>query len=748
MDSGVWSLVGLLLLGALVCCAVLAARYVDQRARDGRRRVFVVAFPRTVTDEQVEAFLAAFAGLASPRLGLVGRDGAVLEIVGTRGRLTHRLRLPDTSADYFVAQLRAAVRGVTVTELEAEDPDYALPRLTAARELRRTDATRPLSLIDAEAVARTVLSAASGLRRGETVVWQWTVTGGSPVLPGPDAGQSTRQLATTLWSGQPSASREAKTAHVGAVLRLGVYADAPGRRRELLSRLTRAASSVSAPGVRLVPRPLPTSLVAGRIAMGRTPLVASPVLVTREELVALIGWPLEAPVVPGLVLGGSPQLAPSPFVPSRGRVLGRSNTQPERQVAQSLAGAVEHSLYVAPTGAGKTWLAAGVALQDIAAGRGVLVIDPKGGLVRAILERLPAEAIPRTILVDPTDEDRPVPLPLLAHETGGTPELAADTLVGLLRHRYRDLGPRSSDILSSSLYALARVPDATLMDLLPLWSSAAFRARVAGEVSGDPALASFFAWFEGLSGTERSFVLAAPMNKIRPLLQRSVVRNVLAAPRSTFTLAGVMKDKRVVLVSLPEGVLGADATGLLGQVVLARLWTAIQGRRPGASKSPFLVTVDEAPRFVDAPTDLADVLARAREYGVGVTLIAQSLGQLPPTLLNAATNSARTKVSFQTSASDARRMAAEFGPLVTADMLASLGRYEAIGQVSLGGAVTEPFTLRTRALDKPERGRAAAMRAASREQWGVPRAEIESSFTRREPPAAPPSGPVGRRSKS
>jgi len=173
----------------------------------------------------------------------------------------------------------------------------------------------------------------------------------------------------------------------------------------------------------------------------------------------------------------------------------------------------------------------------------------------------------------------------------------------------------------------------------------------------------------------------------------------------------------------------------------------VQGRRPG-SRQPFLVTIDEAPRFVDTPTDLGDVLARAREYGVGVTLIAQSLGQLPPTLLSAATNSARTKVSFQTSAVDARRLAAEFGPLVTADMLAGLGRYEAIGQVSVGGAVTEPFTFRTTALDKPVRGRAAAVRAASRQLWGIPREDIEASFTRREPPAAPTSGAVGRRPKS
>jgi len=755
VSSGVVLIVGAAVLGELVIATILSFRYRDQLGRDSRRRVFVVAFPRSVTQEQVEAFFSTFAGLASPRLGLVGRDGAVLEVLGRRASVTHRLRLPATSSDYFVAQLRAALRGVTVTELEDADPKRLLPRLDVARELRRTDATRLLDAADVAAVARTVLAAASDLRRGETAVWQWVITGGSPVVPVPGAASRWSALRTALWTGRRASSSRSSSSsgrqllpHVGGVLRVGVQADGHPRRRELLSRLMRAASSVAAPAVRLVPRTLPTGLVVRRLAAGRTPLIAAPVLVTREELVALSGWPVDAPVVPGLVLGGSPQLPVSPLVPACGRVLGRSTTPPERMVAQSLRGAVEHSLYVAPTGSGKTWLAASVALGDIEAGRGVLVIDPKAGLVQAILDRLPAEAIHRTLVIDPTDEARPVPLPLLSPEAGGTPELAADTFIGLLRHRYRDLGPRSSDILSSSLYALARLPGSSLMDLLPLWSNPGFRARVAGLVSGDPALASFFAWFDGLAPTERNFILAAPMNKIRPLLQRSVVRNVLAAPRSTFTLAEAMQRQLIVLVSLPEGVLGADVTSLLGQVVLARLWTAIQSRSRGAAKKPYLVTIDEAPRFVDAPTDLGDVLARAREYSVGVTLVTQSLGQLPTNLLTVATNSARTKVAFQTSAMDARRLAAEFGPLVTPDMLASLSAYEAIGQVSLGGAVSEPFTFRSPALPPVIRGRAAAVRAASREQWGVPRAEIEASFTRREPPAAPTSGVVGRRPKS
>jgi hypothetical protein len=180
--------------------------------------------------------------------------------------------------------------------------------------------------------------------------------------------------------------------------------------------------------------------------------------------------------------------------------------------------------------------------------------------------------------------------------------------------------------LASSLYALGRTPEPAFIDLLRLWSDTAFRAWVTSLVQDDPVLMSFFGWFNGLNPAERSFVLAAPMNKIRPLLQRASVRNVLGAPRATFTMAQALKEKLIVIVIVPEGVLGKDATTLIGQVVLARLWAAVQAR---SGRTFYPVTIDEAPRFLDQPTDLGEVLARSREYGVGMTLIGQGLRQFP-----------------------------------------------------------------------------------------------------------------------
>lgn len=636
---------------------------------------------------------------------------------------------------------------MAVTENEEGEKSRELPKLGTASELRLATIGNSLAPTDPEAVARTILAACLGLASGEVVVWQWVVTGGTPTpLPEP-APSKWRALIGGTATTRPPSRKSLDAGLIRATARIGARATTRERETELVARLRRAAASVSAPGARLVPRRLPDRLVGSRIVRGATPLIESPVVLSRDELTSLVGWPIGGPALPGLVLGGSPQLPAAPDVPRSGRVLGRATVGSGRFVAQSLRGATEHTAILGPTGSGKTWLAARVALGDIAAGLGVLVLDPKGGTNQLILERLPEEAIHRTIVVDPTDEARPVPLPLLSQEAGGIPELAADTLVGLLRHRYRDLGPRSTDILTSSLYALARTPGATIFDVFKLWGSPGYRAQVAGRCADDPALVSFFAWFNGLSPNEGNFVLSAPSNKIRPLVQRPALRNVIAAPRATFSLSQALADNLIVLVTLPEGFLGTEATTLLGQVLLARLWSAVQGRGRRQASHPYLVTIDEAPRFVDQPTDLGDVLARAREYGVGVTLIAQTLAQFPTALRSIVVNSARSKAAFQTSAEDARRLADEFGPMVTADMVQNLAAFDAIGRVSIGGAVTDPFTFRALPLDAVVPGRAKAVRAASRAKWGVPREEIEASF---KPDQSPPDshGPVGRRALS
>jgi hypothetical protein len=219
---------------------------------------------------------------------------------------------------------------------------------------------------------------------------------------------------------------------------------------------------------------------------------------------------------------------------------------------------------------------------------------------------------------------------------------------------------------------------------------------------------------------------------------------VLAAPKATFSISEVLARRGVLLVNLAEGALGSEVTNLLGGVLVSRLWGVVQGRiqRNAADRPPAFVTIDEAPRFLDSPVDLADMLVLSREYGVGLQLAAQSPTQFPAAVRSVVLNSARSKISFGASAGDAKILAPEFGPLVTPEALTSLPPFEAIARLSVGGGVGDPVSIRTRPLPEAIPGRAEEVLARSRARYGVDRTAIEAGFT---PPAAPPpDGAVGR----
>jgi hypothetical protein len=136
--------------------------------------------------------------------------------------------------------------------------------------------------------------------------------------------------------------------------------------------------------------------------------------------------------------------------------------------------------------------------------------------------------------------------------------------------------------------------------------------------------------------------------------------------------------------------------------VIHELFHAVQARShvPTAKRRPFYVYVDEPKVFTDIPVPLDSLFELARGLGVGLTLSAQSISQLPADLAQAALTNAATLVAFRQNYDDAKLLAREL-PGVTADELQALGRFEIAARIGLGpGDVSPPVTGRT--LPPPE----------------------------------------------
>src|SRR5439155_9473809 len=174
----------------------------------------------------------------------------------------------------------------------------------------------------------------------------------------------------------------------------------PARQRQLLSHLLGALRTTQAPGVTIRARN-----ERPERAETATPPWRWSMAVNLNELVALSAWPIGATSgLPVRRLASHP-LPPSRALSRRGRILGTA-TWPgdERPVALSAQDSLRHLHVIGPTGVGKSTLLLNLIVQDMAAGRAVVVIEPKGDLIVDVLARVPAERVGDVVLLDPTDE--------------------------------------------------------------------------------------------------------------------------------------------------------------------------------------------------------------------------------------------------------------------------------------------------------------------------------------------------------
>ncbi|MCW3078504.1 MAG: Type secretory system Conjugative transfer, partial [Bacteroidetes bacterium] len=349
------------------------------------------------------------------------------------------------------------------------------------------------------------------------------------------------------------------------------------------------------------------------------------------------------------------------------------------------------------------------------------------------------------VVLDPSDV-APVGLNPL-HTAGRRPEVVADGILSVLKRLYgKAVGPRSSDILYASLLTLAQRGDASLVMLPLLLTNPGIRRSLTKDLRDPLVLQPFWAGFERWSDAERAAAVAPVLNKLRPLL-RPGLRGVLGQRSPRFTLDQVFKQPTILLVPLQRGVIGTDAANLLGSILVSQLWSAIQGQGavPASQRRPVMVTIDEAPNFVDG-SDLADALAMARGFSVSYSLGAQFVGQFPRETRAAVLANARSRVVFQTAHDDAKILERSHPELTAADLTA-LAQYELYASLFARGQVQPYASGRSRPLP-PAISRPSAVMARSRARYGQPLDRIEADFASLLTPNPGDAGTTNRRRRT
>jgi len=692
-----------------------------------------LTFPRALTPQQSIAAARSLSGLLPPWWRLGPAPSVTLEVGATAEGIRHVLTMPASRAEYVTGSLRAAIPGLRVDDESAEPTGS----LTLARELQARGGGELRTDTIASAGAG-ILASLQPLGSDERAVLQYVIT---PTATNPLARAAARWIAS--WRGE-EAEPEPVEPRFAVAIRAAVAAPSAPRSRQLITRLLGSFHALNGSDARLVRRLLPSQAVAGRIermSPGRS-------IIGADELAAAWAVPVDAPELPGLTLAGSRELPPAANVPRRGLVLGDSTVAgSSRPVAVTQAEARRNLHLCAPTGAGKSTVCTGLAVQLMAAKSrpGLIAIDSKGDTVAEILDRIGPERQDDVIVFDPTDAE-PVGFNLIGGS--GESDLIVDHVVAELRARYgaAGLGPRSEDILRACLTTLTAKGGFTLCEVEPLLTNPAFRQKLVGGLD-EPVLESFWAWYGSLSAAAQGEAIAPLANKLRTYTLRRRVRAVIGQADG-LDLGAALEDGKIVLVNLAKGLLGKDAAALIGAAMVSRLWTAIQARAALAPKDrrPATVMCDEFQDLAALSPVFAEAVAQSRGYKVGWVLAHQHLAQLDPETRQAVLANCRSRLVMQTTAADASTFAREFRPYLIADDLQGLGPFEGYAAVSVGSAVAPPASIRTRPAPDPL-GSAEKVRAASRGRYGKSAADVDAAIRKRVQ-GSRRSTPVGERRRA
>lgn len=396
-----------------------------------------------------------------------------------------------------------------------------------------------------------------------------------------------------------------------------------------------------------------------------------------------------------------------------------------------------HVYVVGKTGTGKTTLLENMAKQDIQSGRGLAIVDPHGEFAEKMIDFVPSSRVNDVIYFNPADTEFPMAFNVMEKVDAEHRHLVASGLVGVFKKIWAESwGPRLEYVLRNAVLALLEYPGSTLLGIMRLLVDKEYRAKVMEKVK-DPVVKSF--WVDEFSKYKGNFEVEAisPIqNKVGQFLTNPMIRNIVGQTKSTIDLRKAMDEGKILIMNLSKGLIGEDASALLGAMMITKLQLAAMSRvdTPESERREFYLYVDEFQNF--ATDSFANILSEARKYRLCLTLAHQYIGQLitdsSTRVKDAVFGNVGTMIVFRVGAEDAEFLEKEFSPEFMAPDLVGLGFAQIYLKLMIDGFSSRPFSALTLPpIVREDKSSREKIVKVSRERYGgLSRQEVEEKIAR------------------
>lgn len=364
-----------------------------------------------------------------------------------------------------------------------------------------------------------------------------------------------------------------------------------------------------------------------------------------------------------------------------------------------------HMYILGKSGVGKSCLMQLLVKSDIDNGYGCAVLDPHGDLVDDILKLIPRNRVKDVVLLDPADIKHP---PSFNPMTPAKAELLSRVTNSFIDTFRRNMADSWSDkmdhVLRYAMNGLLSIPGVSVVGLRRMLSDEEFRAEVVKR-STDESVQRF--WLKEFSSRRKEFEegpVSQLLNRLDQLLATDMVRNILGQSNNLFDFREFMDNRKIVLLKVSKGVLGADNASLLGSLAIWKIYEAAMSRADIASESrqDFYFYIDEFQNF--ATESFGEILSESRKYKLCLTFANQFLGQLPESIRQTVFGNVANILSFRIGPDDSGSVAKEFNPIFGGDDFLNLGLREFAVKMSVDGEVQEAFSGGTLDLKYPHEG--------------------------------------------
>jgi hypothetical protein len=600
-----------------------------------------------------------------------------------------------------------------------------------------------------------LIAAMSGLQTGEMALYQIIFS------PTEDdwAGEAARAV---HWpNGKPRAELDERIARAlsekfsqplfGVSIRLAAQAATIDRACEILRESAPMLRHFAVPGLQRF-APLVEADSTGQLLheeVLRRCSRRSGMLLNMGELACLVRFPTSAVRSDKLLRRPetNTRLAPKPDDRSSDAiVLGMNDHDGDsREVLLSTAHRLQHVHCIGASGTGKSTLLLSMMLQDLVGGRGFALLDPHGDLADAVLARIPTHRMDDVVVFDPSDEEFVIPFNVLSAHSDYEKALLASDLVGVFRRLSSSWGDRMGIIFQNLVLAFLEHPQGgTLADMRRFLVDPVWRGEFLAKLD-DPDIA--FYWEQTFPRLDGPKSIGPILTRLESLLTPKIIRYMVSQRENRIDFSDIMDRRKILLVRLPQGQIGAENSFMLGSLIMVKLqqMAMSRARLSAPERTPFFCYVDECQHFVTP--SMAAILSGARKYGLGLILAHQDLHQLSQSgdVAAAVMTNASTRIVFRVSDADGRALKGDFAHFDSKDF-STLARGQAICRL---GRADQDFNLRVLLPPEPsaaefDRNRRQAIEA-SRTLYSISRRKIEAAIKQGMPvartsnPAEPPT---------